>query len=92
MVQIVENWADIRGEVESLEGGRLRVRVLAAEPVEGFPNLLADTPGASMTLEGDREGLPVALRLGSRIRCRVRKAAINRYIWLAGSLIVEASG
>lgn len=94
MVQIVENRTELEGVVEgpAAEGGRPRVRVLAAEPVEGFPNLLADAVGRVIELDGGAEPLPGELGEGTRIRCRVRRAGLDRYFVLPGSVELEGTG
>lgn len=88
MVQIVANWAELEGVVESAGTGtgRLRVRVLGAEPVEGFPNLLAGAVGSVIDLETGGQPQPFALHPGDRVRCRVRRAALDRYFVLPGSV------
>ena len=81
MVQIVENWADIGGTVSgpTLPGTRpdhvgVRIDVDTVEPVEGFPNLLADRAGQSIDVQIRLDG-PLDLRAGQRIGLRARLAA-----------------
>ncbi|MEW5926889.1 MAG: hypothetical protein AB1941_05365 [Gemmatimonadota bacterium] len=94
MVQIVENRTELEGVVEGPAGedGRLRIRVLAAEPVEGFPNLLADDVGRVIELDGGAEPLPAGLGEGTRIHCRVRRAGLDRYFALPGSVELDGAG
>ena len=83
MVQIVENWADVEGEVtrtsERHGAMELELEVGAAHPVAGYPNLLADDVGRriAIVLTGDAATRPP--EPGARVRCRVRKAGLDRY-------------
>ena len=84
MVQVVENWADIEGEIRSVRDGELRgyksVEVLVndAKAVENFPNLLEQRKGEVITVnvpESRAETLQEAYESGhSQIACRVRLA------------------
>ena len=83
MVQVIENWSELRGRVDGVtvvgdDAVDLEVQVAAVEPVPGFANLLGDTAGrtirVTLALEG---GAPP--RPGDELRIRVRKAAPDRY-------------
>jgi hypothetical protein len=83
MVQIVENWADVEGVVarvfERDDAPGLELDVGVAHPVAEYPNLLADDVGRriAIILTGGATDPPPAP--GTRVRCRVRKAGLNRY-------------
>lgn len=90
-VQIVENWAELLGELESVEGSSpdmldLRVRVMEVAPVEGFPNLMGDTAGKTIPITLMLDGGASALRPGDRIRFQVRKAAPERFFVRPGTM------
>ena len=83
MVQIIENWSQLRGRVEDVtvvEGDvvDLGLRVESVEPVPGFANLLAETPGRTIHVRLPLEGAEPP-RPGDELRVRVRKAAPDRY-------------
>ena len=83
MVQIIENWSELRGRVEAVTGDGddsvgLDVQVVAVEPVPGFANLLGETPGRTIRVTLSLDGMPPP-RQGDELRIRVRKAGPDRY-------------
>lgn len=81
-MQIIENWTDIKGAVERLEGSSRHsdfttvfVRVEESRDVPGFKNLLREISGRTLDVlipTSICNELPI--RPGSRIACRVRMA------------------
>lgn len=79
MVQVIENRADLEGQVLSVRVDAKRPRhrtvtiaVGAAAPVEGYPNLFAQTVGSSLDVIVPVEKVQ-ALNAGSKVRFRVRR-------------------
>ena len=84
-VQVVENWADIIGDVLAVEDEQagdfvpIQVKVLDTKPVPGYPNLFEWAKGQTVSLQ-----VPVAryreigLTPGTEISCRARLSAPNR--------------
>ncbi|MFL5298378.1 MAG: hypothetical protein ACJ798_18520 [Phenylobacterium sp.] len=79
MVQVVENRAEIEGQVLSIADDESRpghkratIAVSAVRPVESYPNLLAETAGqqVEVIIPQDAAG---ALKPGARLRCRARR-------------------
>lgn len=79
MVQIIENRAEIEGELlaiaddESRPGHkRATIAVGAVRPVGSYPNLLAETSGQhiDVVIPQDAAG---ALKPGARLRCLARR-------------------
>jgi hypothetical protein len=89
VVQVVENWADIEGEIRGVRPGELRgyktvdVLVKDATDVDDFPNLLRQRMGEVIAVnvpEPRAETLREAHESGrSNIACRVRLAGPNRF-------------
>lgn len=83
MVQAVENWADLSGTLRDVrprpgtgDMSELVLRVDRADDVEGFPNLLTETPGRELTVAIRNDALPrEPLPSGARIHCRAQRAA-----------------
>ena len=85
-VSVIENWTDIHGSIQRWQAesdipghGILEVYVEEAFEVEGFPNLLGQTPGSLLnvyvsaaTVEGQ------AIRPARKIACRVRLGGPNK--------------
>jgi hypothetical protein len=76
MVQVVENRTDIEGVIRSRSPHPtldafdvLQVEVKAAQPVEGFADLLSSRVGSVVDLNVKRSLLPDDIS-GHRIRCR----------------------
>lgn len=93
MVQVVENWSEVRGRVEEVaragqDGLDLRLRVAAVEPVPGFPNLLAEAPGQSITVRLPLDDVGPTPEAGETVRCLVRKTGPDRYFARPGSCSV----
>lgn len=81
MVQIQENWADIRARVQSIEvipeDGSIRtsIEVMSSNDASPFPNLLRGKIGAILTLQIPPQALGGGtLKPGGEIRARVRLA------------------
>lgn len=81
-MQIVENWADIKGKVldsypsKTVEGFvTLEVRVSDVEDVEGFRNLLDDRRGEVIYLNvPEAVWRELSAESGAKVSCRVRMA------------------
>jgi hypothetical protein len=89
MVQVIENWADIEGEIQSVRDSELKgyktveVLVKDAKAVENFPNLLKQRRGEVIAVnvpEPTAETLQEAYESGqSQVACRVRLAGPTRF-------------
>ena len=96
MVQVVENWADIEGEVRSVRDSELKgyrtVEMLLkdAKAVEDFPNLLKQRVGEVIAVnvpESRVESFQKAYQSGQPgVRCRVRLAGPTRFFAHSGFL------
>jgi hypothetical protein len=80
MVQVIENRADIDGQVVAVKSDAARpghrvvtIDVGAAAPVEGYPNLFASAPGKQLDIVLPIE-LAKPLQVGAAVRCRIRLA------------------
>lgn len=88
MVQAIENWAELAGtlrEIRPPEGtsplSKLVIQVDKADDVEGYPNLLADTPGRELTVAIKTEKLDdLDVRPGAAVRCRAQRAGPDAVI------------
>jgi hypothetical protein len=83
-MQIIENWTDLVGEIEGYEEApdfvTVRLKVAKAAPVEGYENLLAETPGQTINIKVQPElAKKSQLKAGALLTCRVRRAGSNRY-------------
>jgi hypothetical protein len=91
MVQIVENWSEIQGDVEEVRPdpelpGHLvaKVRVEEALPVPSpdggeYPNLLADAAGQTIDIHvTETAAAEHQLAAGRRLSARVRRATPTR--------------
>ena len=86
MVQIVENWAELTGTVQSIgtsdkgaDHGLVLLEVEAVADVEGFPNLVRVNPGEVVPVIVRRDTLERAgVVQGSHVRGRVRRATRPR--------------
>jgi hypothetical protein len=89
MVQVVENWADIEGEVRGVRNSELEgyktveMLVKDAKAVEAFPNLLKQRVGQVIAVnvpESRAESFRKACESGQpRVACRVRLAGPTRF-------------
>jgi hypothetical protein len=89
MVQVVENWSDIEGEVRSVRDSELKgyktveMFVEDAKAVEAFPNLLKQRVGEVIAVnvpEPRVESFQEAYQSGHpRVTCRVRLAGPTRF-------------
>lgn len=79
----IENWARIRGRVETVEDADVADHLAVAlvidsvEPVEGYPNRLSREPGDELTVLV-RRGTVGDVAPGSVLRARVRRAGLQR--------------
>ncbi|QDE82803.1 hypothetical protein BHS07_15275 [Myxococcus xanthus] len=96
MVQIQENWADVRGQVLSWRPqsdvphhGLLELAVTHVQAVEGFANLLRGIEGTSIRVYVPAEpGQSRELAAGDSVSCRIRKSQHARYFSRPGGLEV----
>jgi hypothetical protein len=84
-MQIIENWADITGEIESvlhlgaIDGFiEVNVKVSRADDVGDFPNLLKEAVGQTLTVQMPASVAQTTLAPGDRVTFRVRRAGLNR--------------
>jgi hypothetical protein len=80
VVQVVENRADIEGDIVAVQEDRerpgfrnLTVFVRSVRPVEGYPNLFADAVGKRLQLLMRDDAPDVAI--GTAVTCRIRRSA-----------------
>jgi hypothetical protein len=81
MVQIQENWTDIKGKIVGIADSTGRppfkavsILVDEARPVEGFANFLADAAGKTIVVHVDADtARAVSMNEGGLIRCRIRR-------------------
>ncbi|HEX6558650.1 MAG TPA: hypothetical protein VF021_04290 [Longimicrobiales bacterium] len=92
VVQIVENWANIKGTAEEVarDGDDLTIelRLESADDVAGYPNLLASELGSRITLRVPQARETV--EPGDVIRCRARRAGPDRFFGLGDTLARSA--
>jgi hypothetical protein len=82
MVQIVENWAEVVGQVKAITGSdkgpdyrTMALDVEAVEDVEGFPNLVAGAAGSTLDVIVRSDAMARSgVGEGADVRLRVRKA------------------
>jgi hypothetical protein len=96
MVQVVENWTDILATVLGVSTAALgdfaevRVRIDEVAAVSGFANLLTEAKGTETEILARESVIDAAsLKVGDRIRCRVRFAGGNR-IFLHDEYLAKA--
>jgi hypothetical protein len=80
MVQAIENWAELTGTVEEVkprEGvpqmSDLVLAVDGASDVEGYPNLLTESPGQVLAVSVRNEKLG-QVAAGDKVRAKVQRA------------------
>jgi hypothetical protein len=81
MVQVKENWTEIRGTVTTIADspGRplfkdVSILVDESKPVRGFANFLKAASGKTITVHVAADALQsVSMKEGGSIRCRVRR-------------------
>lgn len=87
MVQIVENWSDITGKVDTVSASTTNsgfraasVHIDSARIVENYPNLLQQTVGQTIFIQvpDDLAGR-LQLKPGDAIEARVRQGGPDRY-------------
>lgn len=87
MVQMIENWSDVRGEIKSLSPSPsdpssclATVKVSGSDKVASFPNLLEKKVGNEITILVPHAAVQrAALAEGSRVRLRVRQGGLDRF-------------
>ncbi|HEU4388180.1 MAG TPA: hypothetical protein VFV34_10305 [Blastocatellia bacterium] len=96
VVQIVENWSDIEGEVKASHPsdvpGSVSIRILVTKvsSVEGFSNLLADAEGTTVEVNAPEDlASDRGVRAGVTIRCRVRRAGPKNIFLHPEQLVVS---
>lgn len=85
-MQIVENWANIKGKILSKNLSKKNVGFYEVEifveqinDIPGFKNLLSNTLGTPIKIYFPEEVVDkLGIKAGSTIGCRVRKASLNR--------------
>jgi hypothetical protein len=85
MVQVVENWADVTGVVQSVmdQGAtpahaRVQLKLTDAADVDTKPNFFRQRVGTVVDVHLLRDAVPSSLRPGSRVALRVRAAAADK--------------
>jgi hypothetical protein len=80
MVQVIENRAEIEGQLVALRDDesrpghkRITIAVRAVQPVESYPNLLGEVAGKTVELVVPADAART-LEVGSAMRCRARRA------------------
>ncbi len=80
MVQMIENWSAVDAvalgapRAADLSGfAAIDLRVGVVQPVAGFPNLLAEATGGTLTILAPAERL-AGLAEGAQLRLRLRRA------------------
>jgi len=87
MVQMIENWSDVHGEIKSLSPSPsdpasclATVKVNGSDRVASFPNLLEKKVGDEITVQVPHAAVErAALAAGSRVRLRVRQGGLDRF-------------
>ncbi len=85
MVQIVENWVDVRGEVVAVRPGEqagfdvVTLRLAEVVPVPSYPALVKGAPGVLLDVLVPAEIVSARrIAVGVRLKGRVRRAAPDR--------------
>jgi hypothetical protein len=86
-MQVIENWADVEGQVEAIEpeqalpGYRIvRMRIDSAANVGGFANLVAGHVGHSLKVHVPEAKIKeLQLEAGKRMTCRMRQGGPLTY-------------
>jgi hypothetical protein len=90
MMQVVDNRSAVRGQVEQSEPAgnetAVTLRVEAADPVAGYPNLLASKLDQRITVRVPAGTIPPP-EPGALVQWTVRAAGLDRYF-----LVAEGSG
>ncbi len=81
MVQIIENRADVSGELLSSAPDpdrpghvQLQIRIDASRPVSGYPDLLANLVGSTVTVVAKADA-PVAVQTPGPVSFRARRTS-----------------
>lgn len=85
-VQIIENWTELEGQVQSVVPAPdvaqhviIEIRVRRTSAVEGFANLLAEAAGTVVRVHiASDVAKKVGLAAGVQVRCRVRRGGPER--------------
>src|SRR3954453_3794491 len=86
-MQIVENWSDVEGEIKEFApnpsdplSSLAKVVVSSAEPVDSFPNLLANRVGTEITVRvPSPTGEHTEFAPGAHVRLRIRQGGPDRF-------------
>jgi hypothetical protein len=97
MVNIVENWAEITGEITYSRKDSSRpdfqlvtIRILSSKTYQSFPNLIRPNKQNKITLHVKKEDLPEnGLKKGKVISVRVRAAGYDIYYANAETIKVK---
>lgn len=97
MVNIVENWAEVTGEItfsrrdpSKSDIHLVTVRIIAAKNYESFPNLIRPNKQNKITIQVKKEDIPeVGFKKGNVIKARVRAAGKDAYFILKDSLTIK---
>jgi hypothetical protein len=81
MVQIKENWTDVKGKIVGIADSpdrpsfkEVSILVDEARPVEGFANFLDGSSGKTLVVNMAADTVQaVSLNEGASIRCRIRR-------------------
>ncbi len=83
MVQAIENWAELAGTLREIRPpagdspmSELVIQVDRADDVEGYPNMLSDTPGRELAVavRADNPG-DLGVEPGASVRVRAQRAS-----------------
>ena len=96
MVQIKENWTDVKGTIVRIADSPDRaafkavsIHVDEAHPVEGFANLIEDTAGKTIVVNVAVDmAQAVSMNEGGQIRCQIRKGRTLKDFFAKGESVV----
>jgi len=86
MVEIIENWSDIKGIIKSIKPSSsmndfIEVNILVEKitDVPGYPNLLESMEGSKIITAYIRSTIAHTLffKTGKRISCRIRRTGVS---------------
>jgi hypothetical protein len=98
MVNIVENWAEVTGEItfsrrdpSKSDIHLVTVRIISAKNYESFPNLIRPNKQNKITIQVKREDIPeVGFKKGNVIKARVRAAGKDAYFFNSETIQVKS--
>jgi D-serine deaminase-like pyridoxal phosphate-dependent protein len=96
MVQIKENWTDVKGRITRIAASPDRpsfkavsILVDEAQPVDGFSNFLADAAGKTIVVNVAADTVQaVSMNEGGQIRCRIRRGRKLNDLFAKGESVV----